>query len=586
MKRLVWLLFLLSLPAVAAQEGTIKLLALAERSDGTTSGVVADLDLRVEPGGQRVYLETFPLTKITTQISMRFAQQVACRELDIDCSDRDFFFTIRALPGIVGGPSAGSGAAVLAASLIAGLPLRNDTAITGTINSGGVIGPVGGVKEKLTAASKAGVKRVLIPVGTREWKDNATNTTIDLVDYGKNLSVEVIEIATLLEALQHYTGKGFPQVPGEVVLEPRYLETMKHIAVDLCDRTAEIRTLLEDRRTNVSNTTELEKNAANMSARAEEAFALEQFYASASYCFRSNVQLKRAATLQRNWTENQIAKVLLDLRGLAANYSREVDVRPVSTITDVQTYMAVKERIFEVEDFFGEIVGKLNETKENAERLAYAEERLFSAVTWARFFNGNDTKFVVDAPRLRDSCMAKISEAEERINYVRSFLADSLGDARRELDKAYQDLSSGNHTLCLYKASKAKAEADVILGLVGIEEKQLDKLITLKLDIVKDAIITSQRKGVFPIIGYSYYEYANSLQDFDKYSTLLFAEYALEFSNLDIYFPRRKPVERMVWQRIELHLPWIALGIGIGLFLAVLYLTVCYAQEELRGRRR
>ncbi len=582
MKWLVWAVILLMLPAVFAQEGTIKLLALSERSDGSTEGLVADLDLTVEDGDNRVFLETFPLTKITTQISLRFAQQIACKELNVDCAEKDFFFTIRAMPGIVGGPSAGSAAAVLAAALIADLELRNDTAITGTINSGGVIGPVGGVKDKIGAAASAGLKRVLIPRGTRQFNDSKTNKTIDLVEYGKNLSVDVIEVSTLLEALHEYTGKEFPRITEDLVIEQRYLDVMKAIAIDLCDRTAELKKLLETKRTG-ANTTELERNAANMTVRSQNAFADEQYYASASFCFRSNVQYKRALALQRSWTEQQIAKALLELRNKAVNYSREVDARNVSTITDLQTYMAVKERIFEVEDAFVEIVGKLNETKENAERLAYAEERLFSAVTWARFFDGEDERFVINAANLRDSCVAKISEAEERINYVRSFLPDSLSGARRELDKAYQDLSSNNYTLCLFKASKTKAEADVILSLVGVEERSLNDVIALKLDIVKETIIKSQQKGVFPIIGYSYYEYANSLKEFDKSSALLFAEYALELSNLDIYFPKKKAAEFGLWRMVWPHIEWILTGLLIGWVTAAIWAVI---QEAKRQRRR
>lgn len=585
MKWLVLGLLLLMIPAVAAQEGTIKLLALAERSDGKTRGTVADLDLQIEPGKQRVFLETFPLTKITTQISMRFAQQVACKELDMDCSDKDFFFTIRALPGIVGGPSAGSAAAILAASVLADLKLRNDTAITGTINSGGVIGPVGGVKEKIDAAADVGMRRILIPHGTRILKDNVTNTTTDLVEYGKNLSLEIIEVSTLLEALEEYTGKEFPKVTGELVIEPRYQETMLRVANDLCDRTDEIKDVLKEERTGLSDTSDLEEVALNMTVRSKDSFDDKQYYASASYCFRANVQYKRALALQHSWTPTMTARSLLKLKGRAVNLSREIDEHEISTITDLQTYMAVKERLFEVDDTIREIVDNLNETQDNAERLAYAEERLFSAVTWSRFFNGDDKKFIIDEPSLRDSCMSKIAEAEERINYVRSFLPSSLKDARRELDQAYKDLSSHNYTLCLYKASKTKAEADVILNLIGVDESNLDALIELKLGIARDTIIKSQKKNIFPIIGYSYYEYASSLSDLDKYSALLFSEYALEFSNLDIYFAKKKNGVGL-WPVLKPNLPWLLAGVLIGLFIAVLFETARRANSEKPRRRK
>lgn len=585
MKWLVWGIVLLIIPAVFAQEGTIRLLALSELSNGSNTGMVADLDLKIVQGNNKVFLETFPLTKITTQVSLRLAQQVACKELDIDCSDKDFFFTIRAMPGIVGGPSAGSAAAVLSASLLGNLKLRNDTAITGTINSGGIIGPVGGVKEKMEAAASAGMKRVLIPRGTKEIGDNTTNSTTDLVAYGKQLGLEVIEVSTLGEALHEYTGKDFTHITGELVLESNYLDTMKQVAQDLCERTNSIKLLLDNKRSNISNTTNLEDNAANMSGRAQDAFAVGQYYASASFCFRANVNYKRALALQRNWAEKQLAKALLELRALTVNFSQEVDAKQINTITDLQTYMAVKERLFEVEDAFVEIVQDLNDTKTNAERLAYAEERLFSAATWARFFDGKSEQLKIDTKSLRDSCTAKISEAEERINYVQSFLPTALRDSRRELDKAYQDLSTSNYTLCFFKAAKVKAEADVILNLVGVEEKELDDLLKLKLDIVKEAIMKTQLKGIFPIIGYSYYEYATSLTDLDKYSSLLFSEYALELSNLDLYFPKKNGKNPDFWTKVKPHLTWVLSGMLIGVILATIVDTVQRMRKQKRHKR-
>jgi uncharacterized protein len=582
MKFLVWVMVLLLAPFVFAQSGSIKLLALAEDSNDKASGAVADLDLRIEPGKQRVFLETFPLTKITTQISMRFAQQVACKELDIDCSDKDFFFTIRALQGVVGGPSAGSAAAVLTASLIAGFPLRNDTAITGTINSGGIIGPVGGIKEKMEAAATSGIRRVLIPQGTRELNDS--NTTTDLFRYGEVLGIEVVEVATLLDALREYTGREFPNVTGELVIEPRYLETMRDVAIGLCNRTEAIKSSLEKHGKNITGIEELEREAVNMSSMASEAFDSGQYYASASFCFRGNVAYKRALAMQRNWTTKDVAAASFTLKRGMANFSRRTDSREISTITDLQTYMAVKERLADVDEIFLDIAANLNSTDDNIQRLAYAEERLFSAKTWARFFNNNDVKFMIDSASLKSSCMAKISESEERLNYVRSFLPDALGDARRELDSAYKDLESANYTICLYKASKTKAEADVILSLVGVEASRINDLIDLKLGIARNAIIRSQQKGIFPIIGYSYYEYAGSLKPIDKYSSLLFAEYALEFSNMDIYFARKKPVLLTVWQAVESRMLWVLGGIVLGILISIIVESVQEARIEMKKK--
>jgi ATP-dependent Lon protease len=61
------------------------------------------------------------------------------------------------------GPSAGLTMAAVLASLYAGLPARADTAMTGEITLSGLILPVGGIKEKLLAAHRSGICRVILP---------------------------------------------------------------------------------------------------------------------------------------------------------------------------------------------------------------------------------------------------------------------------------------------------------------------------------------------------------------------------------------------------------------------------------------
>ena len=61
------------------------------------------------------------------------------------------------------GPSAGIGMATAIVSVMTGIPVRHDVAMTGEVTLRGRVLPIGGLKEKLLAALRGGIKTVLIP---------------------------------------------------------------------------------------------------------------------------------------------------------------------------------------------------------------------------------------------------------------------------------------------------------------------------------------------------------------------------------------------------------------------------------------
>jgi ATP-dependent Lon protease len=87
------------------------------------------------------------------------------------------------------GPSAGVAMATAVVSVMTGIPIRRDLAMTGEITLRGRILPIGGLKEKLLAALRGGIKTVLIP------EDNAK----DLVDIPDNVKqgLEIIPVSRM-----------------------------------------------------------------------------------------------------------------------------------------------------------------------------------------------------------------------------------------------------------------------------------------------------------------------------------------------------------------------------------------------------
>ncbi len=75
------------------------------------------------------------------------------------------------------GPSAGVAMFTALVSLLTERPVRSDTAMTGEISLRGLVLPVGGIKEKLAAAARAGLKRVLLPARNKKDADDIGEET-------------------------------------------------------------------------------------------------------------------------------------------------------------------------------------------------------------------------------------------------------------------------------------------------------------------------------------------------------------------------------------------------------------------------
>jgi ATP-dependent Lon protease len=115
------------------------------------------------------------------------------------------------------GPSAGIGIATAMVSVLSGIPVRADVAMTGEITLRGEVLPIGGLKEKLLAAHRGGIKTVLIP-------DENVKDLAEIPDNVKN-KLEIIPVKWIDKVLEialerqpeplHESAEGAPLPPAE-----------------------------------------------------------------------------------------------------------------------------------------------------------------------------------------------------------------------------------------------------------------------------------------------------------------------------------------------------------------------------------
>jgi ATP-dependent Lon protease len=110
------------------------------------------------------------------------------------------------------GPSAGSAMVTAMVSLFTDKTVRSDLAMTGEISLRGLVLPIGGVKEKVLAAHRAGIKMVVLPArNKKDFEEIPEHAREDLDFRFVERIEEVLEEALGIEATLHSEGKAPPQ---------------------------------------------------------------------------------------------------------------------------------------------------------------------------------------------------------------------------------------------------------------------------------------------------------------------------------------------------------------------------------------
>ncbi len=203
----------------------IYIAGVATFDSGSYVGEILRVYARLVDGTGKVFIATTPKIGIELQSSAETAFKVAKVTSNVFVDRLDCMLTVVANKSIdvVDGPSAGAAITILLSLMLLGEEPRRDVIITGTIQSDGTIGKVGGIIEKAMAAAKIGANIFLVPKGQSTVMIYVEETTtigplkikryksenVDVQEYleAQGYNIQIIEVSNVQEALSYFRTK-------------------------------------------------------------------------------------------------------------------------------------------------------------------------------------------------------------------------------------------------------------------------------------------------------------------------------------------------------------------------------------------
>ncbi len=160
---------------------------------GTFSGIILPIEAAVGPWGkEKEIVATGKLGTIAKE-AVKNVTPIVKKYFGTDIKEYDIYVQFLQTYEGVEGDSASIAVAIAIISALKDVPVRQDTAMTGSLSVRGEVLPVGGVSAKVEAAIEAGIKRIIVP------KSNLQDI---IVDKEKMAKVKIIPVEHLNEVLK------------------------------------------------------------------------------------------------------------------------------------------------------------------------------------------------------------------------------------------------------------------------------------------------------------------------------------------------------------------------------------------------
>ena len=543
---------------------TISLLAVSENQNGEiVSGSVIDLNLEIKPGTGKTFVNLNTIGETDTQISIINSRKIACNLFDLDCANYDFYYTFEGSTLILKGPSASSAIAILTTKTMKNEKIDPSIVITGSLNSGGIIGNVGGVDKKIEVAFNNGFSKVLIPEFSLY---NSTNSQL--------FNIEVIPIIDIIDAYNNFNSQNYEfKTPN--INNSKYLKVMQELGEQMCLRNknleSQINFNLIDKNSSLNKFRIQAEKSLNSSIIAKNNL---NFYSMGSFCYNANINYRLIVNSQKNISQEelntQITKFKSKLNFKYVELKSSTYLNNINTINDFYTYLIIMDRVEEAREFLKDYPKKdkiieiinltqeinniknssitnmndsINTTNSSQEKekeisndgeiaYAYAQERYFTVSVWEDFISHDGNLISFNNDDIQDACLKINREIS-----IKNELMDVYGLSffNKDINKQMKFSNPfANHYICIYKGLELNGKINTVLNALGVTET-IQGNYTQKIINIAQSRLSINSNNNFPLIPYIYLEYANDLFNQGDYSSaMLYSNYALSYADLNL----------------------------------------------------
>lgn len=459
--------------------GTTTINALAVSSSGGGAVVPIEVTL-LSPGNGRVYVAGVPEAGEGFGPSAQVALYVASRLAGSPSANYTALIRVRGVEASVGGPSASGYIAAALFALMKGIPLKNDTAMTGIILPDGTIGWVGGVSDKVQAAAQNGIKYVLVPLGEQSEARGVTG-------------VKVIPVATLQQAIYYLTGYNVTYIYNSSSLNTQiFNETSKYLYEQILSLYRNITGSSSNNYVNMSM----------ISGLASEG----QYYTAASLIFQGLYKYYSSQLNSSVVSSSALYREALDLAHKYDNYIKNITI----TSNNLGIIIGIYERIYQI----------YQEANSSSPDIALMYTRAITLPQWINAAQRLAYGRVINESSVQDMAETYLEYAYVMYSYVTTTYGSQLPmDLSNQLQQDFslaQVLYSKGH----YLASLAASLDTIALAENALDAPGASDLAPVVRQVALQNIYRAAACGSPNILPLSYIQFGDYYEDSDIVTAL------------------------------------------------------------------